>query len=138
MHAEERASLVDVDNSVPIGFAQIEHRLGLNDAGIVDEDVNSTQGSHHVVHHALHRADVCDVNGVGQCLSARHLNLGTRLGSGIGVVFGHHNGRALARQPQCHTFANALPGAGDDRNFTAKLLSKAELSVITRNMALIA
>ena len=107
-------------NSVPVGFAQIEHRLGLNDAGIVDEDVNSTQGSHHVVYHGLHRADVCDVNGVGQCPSARHLNLGARFGSGIGVVFGHHNGRALARQPQCHAFANALAGAGDNRYFTGK------------------
>ncbi len=107
-------------NSVPIGFAQIEHRLGLNDASIVDEDVNSTQGRHHVAHHALHRADVCDVNRVEQCQSARPLNLGTRFRSGIGVVFGHHNASALARQTQCYAFPNALARAGDDSDPTCE------------------
>jgi|WetSurMetagenome_2_1015567.scaffolds.fasta_scaffold53707_3 hypothetical protein len=74
-YEEEGAAQIHVPHAIPIRLGQIEHRLGLDDAGVVHQDVDAVELRGHVVHIPLHRGHVGDVNAMGQSAAARDLDL---------------------------------------------------------------
>ena len=93
----------------------------LHDAGVVDEDVNPTEGGLGGVEHARYLGGIGDVGPVGDGAAAGLLDLGDdgfRGGGIAGVV--HDDDEAITGQSAGGGGADAARGSGDDGDFVGR------------------
>jgi hypothetical protein len=106
---EEDRPQVDVHQPVPVLFRQLEQRLGLDDPGVVEEDVEPAPALVGGVHHAL---DVGPARHVA--LDGDLPELAGEAPGGKPVEIREHQARALSRQPPRARGADPAGGPRDE------------------------
>src|SRR5207248_4649387 len=94
--AEEGALEVDVEQQVPVGFFQLEDGLALEQAGVVDEDVDAAEGGERGGDDAAGLRDVAEVGGMPGGATAEGADLLADGGAGLGVAAVDEDVGALA------------------------------------------
>ena len=77
---------VDLNDRVPVGFAHREHHAISQDAGVVDEDVQSAEGVDGLVDHVPGGVEVADISAVHHCLAAHGPDLLDHLARWSGIA----------------------------------------------------
>ena len=101
---------VDRHDLAPVGFGHVEEGCGAQDAGVVDEHVDSTQRRAHLGH-GVAVGDVSEAD-AGAAAQRAHQH-----GGGFGgrcVVVNNADVAPIACQPQCNRAPDAATGAGDE------------------------
>src|SRR5262249_40023713 len=99
-------------HAVELGLRQVEADGAMDDAGIVDDNVEVAERAAGFSDHVLGVARVADVGGHEAGLAER-----TRLGlAGGGVDVGDGDARTLGDVTPCDREPDAVRGAGDDRD----------------------
>ena len=114
---EERALEVDAQHAVEIGLLQVEEVGGVDDAGVVDQDVERAERRDGVVDQLLDRARIADVGGDEAGVGAERLGLGL---PGRRVDIRDDDARALRDVALGDGEPDAARAAGDDRNLVRK------------------
>ncbi len=118
---EERALEVGVDHLVPVGLGLLEHALRHRDAGIVDQHVDRAERVLDGRDRALDAGVVGDVQSDARDLAAAGGNLALQLGELVQLAGGEADrGAALGQHPG-EALAEALRGAGDQRDAAGQI-----------------
>jgi hypothetical protein len=119
--AEPGSFQVHVDDGAPRLLIQLQHRAAREDAGVVDQDIDSVQLRNSGVNHRLHPGRLRDVNTEAERPAAIRLNLARGGGGVLWQHVAHHDGRAGRRQSARQRLADPLPRTRDHRNLAAQL-----------------
>ena len=112
----EYAGQIDVDDALPILIALIPDRGRLaGDAGVVDEDVDTSRLRQDLLDHGLGRRRAGDVDADRKCLRADAAEAVGRRRGRCGVAVGDRDPRTGPCEARGDAFADALSRAGDDR-----------------------
>jgi hypothetical protein len=85
-------------------------------ADIVDQDVDRAEFTGHSGHERLDRLGVAHVEHVGECPTAHRFDRVGGFGEPIGLTITDRNVGAERRKRECRCLADALGGAGHDRD----------------------
>src|SRR5262249_27812037 len=128
---EERALQVHAQHAIEVGFGEVEEVRGMDDAGVVDENVEVAEGAAGVCDHALGALGVADV-GSEEARVAERASGGL---TGGGLDIGDGDLRAFGEVAPGDREPDAARAAGHDGNLVlephARLRRSAEGS--TRN-----
>ena len=128
------ADQVDLDVARPDGgIGRGERRDRLDDAGIVDQDVEAAQPLAGIGHRALDRGIVGDIAGQRLGRAAGRDDLARHLLREVAVARQQHDRRVVAGQRPRHPFAQAAARAGHQCDFSlqAHRTSSATVGIIT-------
>ena len=100
---------VDRHDLAPVGFGHVEEGCGAQDAGVVDEHVDSTQRRAHLGH-GVAVGDVSEAD-AGAAAQRAHRHGGGFCGGGD--VVDYADVAPVTRQPQGNRAPDASTGAGD-------------------------
>ena len=117
---------VDIDDDVPFLFGHVEDHPVAQDAGVVDQDVEPSEGVERLLDHALASGHVGDRVVVGDSIAAGVLDRGHDLVGGcrLAVEFAalraavvvDHDLRALGGEQEGVSASDSASGAGHDRD----------------------
>ena len=113
---EERALEVGVDHLVPVGLGLLEHALGHGDAGVVDQHVDRAERVLDGRDRALDARVVGDVERNARDPAAGICDLALQRGELVQLTGGEADRGAVLRQDPGEPLAEALRGAGDQRD----------------------
>ena len=112
-----------VDDAVPVGLAHREHHAVTEDAGVVDQDVEATEGLDRLLDHGLGFVEVSDVGAIDDGFATHALDLfddlfgraliGAGAIGGTAQVVDDDLGSVLGQHERMLT-ADASTGSGDD------------------------
>src|SRR5262249_39673469 len=122
---EERALEVHPQHAVEIGLRQVEEIGAMDDAGIVDQDVEIAERAAGFGDHVLGVAGVADVGGHEAGLGPR----ARRRLPGGGVDVGEGDARTLGDVAAGDREPDAVRGAGDDRDLVLEPHGDLRMSV---------
>ena len=112
LRAEEAALQVGLDDEVPLVFGHVEKRRPGLDARVVDEHVQGSGATDHLVHHRGHLAGTPDVRLHSERLSPERFDLRDRLVGAVGrVVIVDGDIEPGLRQRQSDATPDAAPRA---------------------------
>ncbi|MOA07808.1 hypothetical protein D3C78_1275310 [compost metagenome] len=116
---------MDIDHRLNVGHLHLGERLVAQDAGVVDQDVDATEGFYRLFDHGLDLLVVGHVGTVGDGRATGLADFFDHSQGGVGRAAGavaataevvdHHLG-ATGGQVQGVNAAQAVAGAGDDGN----------------------
>ena len=113
---QERAAQIDPDQPVEIRRRGLEQRLLDQDAGVVDQDVETAERGERTLEHRQHRRLVGDVRAYGEGAAAAGMDLGDdRLDLGLRREIVHRHMGALGRKRERDRAADPARSAGDQR-----------------------
>jgi hypothetical protein len=117
---EEQGLQIDLDHIVPLLLAIVQRRLAMDDAGVVDEDVEPAELADGAVDHLVQLGDRCgaEVAGQRQKVPAEGGDLG--LGLFKAGAIGAGNVGARLREGMRHGLPEAASGAGHQRHFACQ------------------
>ena len=114
---QESAFQIDVDLQVPFFFAAVERGVGIEDAGVVEEDVEASEGAHGFIDGAAAFGGFANVGAQEDGLSAVVQDL---LGYGMAallVAAGDGDPGAFFGKQDGGGFADAGGASGDESDF---------------------
>ncbi|MCY1169227.1 hypothetical protein D9M73_92470 [compost metagenome] len=116
---EEHRFEIGVDHRIPIVLGKIDRIGAADDAGIVDENIETAELIHSLIHNPLHRLDRGEIGGNDFGAAPQRADLRHRVLSRCPPDTGHI--RASRRQRYRNRLADAGIGPGDDGNLAGEI-----------------
>jgi hypothetical protein len=114
LSANEGAGEIDVQHAPPRIVAVLQERRAVDDAGVVDMNVQSAEALHRMVDGGLCGSGISDIERLEHGSPPVAREGGDGLDGGIRIGIGHHHACALGCEAFGDRPADALGGSGDE------------------------